>query len=113
MENTVTYPVGSGEITLTLDDAEELRRLLQFDYIEGCIENIIENNPDCFHFTSEHSRSKFARKVAEMHDDMVDMYGCYGECLDETVFHVARRVGVSTDGCEEDTADDFSDFWKE
>lgn len=111
MNDIRTYHVGNGEITLTAQDANELRKILQFEYIEGCIENVIENNPDCFHFTSEHPRSYFVEKVAGMHDDMVDMWGCYGENLDETVFHVARHVGVSDEEC--DDADDYSDFWKE
>ena len=116
--NTITYPVGNGEITLTIDEADELRKLLQFDYIEHCITNVIENNPDFFHFTSEHPRHKFARKVAEMYDDMVDMYGVYGEALDESVFHIGKHVGVVGDNYQEDfiaASDtfDMDDFWKE
>ena len=112
MEDIRTYAVGNGEITLSAQDAEELRRILQFEYIEGCIENIIENNPDYFLFTSEHSRSKFVHKVAERYDDLVDVCGCHGECLDEDVFYVACRVGcTSADDAIDD--DDFSGFWKE
>lgn len=112
MDDIRTYTVGSGEITLTAQDAEELRRILQFEYIEGCIENIIENNPDYFVFNSEHNRSRFVSKVAERYDDLVDVCGCHGECLDEDVFYVASRVGVVN---ADDAIDDaeFSGFWKE
>ena len=92
-----TYRIGNGEITLTAQDAEELRRILQFEYIEGCIESIIDSNRNYFHFTSEHNRSAFVRKVAERYDDLVDVVGCHGECLDEDVFYDAE----------------FSGFWKE
>lgn len=112
MDIIKTYPIGNGEITLTAQDADELRRILQFEYIEGCIENIIENNHDYFHFTSEHNRSRFVSKVAERYDDLVNVYGCHGECLDEDVFYVASRVGVTNaDNAIDD--DDFSGFWKE
>lgn len=114
MEDIRTYSVGNGEITLTAQDADELRKILQFEYIEGCIENIIENNPECFRFTAEHNRSKFVSKVALMHDDMVNMYGCYGECLDETVFHIAKCLGITDrhDG-EFITEYNVENFWKE
>ena len=112
MDNIRTYAVGNGEITLSAEDANELRRILQYEYIEGCIENVIENDPDYFHFTSEHSRSKFVSKVVERYDDLVDVYGCHGECLDEDVYYVAQRVGCTG---AEDAVDDteFSGFWKE
>lgn len=112
MDTIKTYPIGNGEITLTAQDAEELRRILQFEYIEGCIENVIENNPDYFHFTSEHNRSAFVRKVANRYDDLVDVVGCHGECLDEDIFYVASRVGVTNADDAIDDAD-FSEFWKE
>lgn len=111
--NTIrTYPVGNGEITLSAEDAEELRRILQFEYIEGCIGKIIEDNPDYFVFTSELNRPAFVRKVAERYGDLVDVYGCHGECLEEDVFYVASRVGVTN---ADDAIDDaeFSGFWKE
>ena len=114
MDSIRTYAVGNGEITLTAQDAEELRRILQFEYIEGCIENIIENNPDAFRFTSEHNRSRFVSRVAEMHDDLVDLYGSYGECLDETVFHVGTCAGVVTEGYRSGDGEyDTTEFWKE
>ena len=112
MEDTRTYHVGNGEITLTAEDANELRRILQFEYIEGCIENIIENDPDYFVFNSEHNRSRFVSKVAERYDDLVDVYGCHGECLDEDVYHVARCVGC-TDADEAEDSNEFRGFWKE
>lgn len=112
MDTIRTYPVGNGEITLTAQDAEELRRILQFEYIEGCIENIIENTPGYFRFTSEHNRSAFVHKVAERYEDLVDVIGCHGECLDEDVFYVACRVGV-TDADEAIDDAEFSGFWKE
>ena len=116
MENIKTYAIGSGEITLTETDAEELRRLLQFDYIESCVNRIIDNEPDAFRFTSDHNRPKFARKIADMHDDMVDMYGSYSECLEETVFHVAKYSGVLNHeySAPEDGFDiNPEEFWKE
>jgi len=114
MKDIRTYSIGSGEITLTAQDAEELRRTLQFEYIESCINSIIEQEPQFFCFTSEHNRPLFVRKVAEMHDDLVDMYGCYAECLDETVFHIARHVGVTNaDNAIDDIDGEFREFWKE
>ena len=112
MENIRTYTVGNGEITLTAQDAEELRRLLQFEFVERRINEVIDSDPSFFRFTSEHNRPAFVRKVADRYDDLVDIYGCHGECLDEDVTYVACRVGV-TDA--DDAIDDaeFSEFWKE
>ena len=73
MEDIRTYHVGSGEITLTAQDAEELRRILQFEYIEHCINEVIDADPKYFVFTSEHNRPAFIRKVADRYDDLVDI----------------------------------------
>ena len=112
MDNIRTYTVGNGEITLTAQDAEELRQLLQFEYIERCINAVIDSDPTFFHFTSEHNRPTFVRKVAERYDDLINVYGCHGECLDEDVTYVACRVGV-TDADDAVTDEYFSGFWKE
>lgn len=112
MEDIRTYAVGNGEITLTAQDAEELRRLLQFEYIEHCINELIDTDPTFFHFTSEHNRPAFVRKVAERYEDIVNMEGGYLECLDEDLTYVARRVGV-TDADEAIDDTEFSGFWKE
>lgn len=112
MEDIRTYSIGSGEITLTAQDAEELRRILQFEYIEHCIHEVIDADPKFFLFTSEHTRSRFVRKVADRYDDLVDVEGGHFECLDEDVYYVACRVGVTdADNAIDDTT--FSGFWKE
>ena len=112
MDSIKTYSVGSGEITLTAQDAEELRRLLQFEYIEHCVNEAIDADPSFFRFTSEHNRPAFVRKIAERYGDLVDVEGGYFECLDEDITYVASRVGVTNaDDAIDDT--EFSGFWKE
>lgn len=112
MDTIRTYTVGSGEITLTAQDAEELRRILQFEYIEHCINEVIDADPKYFVFTSEHNRPAFIRKVADRYDDLVDVEGGHFECLDEDVYYVACRVGVvNADDAIDDT--EFGGFWKE
>ena len=116
MEGIKTYAIGNGEITLTEQDAEELRRLLQFEYIESCVKEIISADPDSFHFTSEHNLPQFARRIADMHDDIVDMTGGYCECLEESVYHIGKHVGVVGDYAEDFIAAsdqfDMDAFWK-
>lgn len=112
MEDIRTYAVGNGEITLSAQDAEELRRLLQFEYIEHVVNEAIDSDPSFFHFTSEHNRSAFVHKFADRYEDIVDITGGHFECLDEDLTYVACRVGV-TDADDAVDDDAFSDFWKE
>lgn len=113
MDTIRTYPVGNGEITLTAQDAEELRRILQFEYIEQCVKKIVSAAPEAFHFSSERNLPLFARKIAEMHWDMVDIEGGYFECLDETVYHIGTCAGVVAEGYRSGDGEyDTTEFWK-
>lgn len=90
MDNMKTYAVGNGEITLTAQDAEELRKLLMFDYIEKLITDIVKEDPEYFHFTSEKNRPKFCRELADEYIDYVNVEDGYEETLYESVQNYYR-----------------------
>ena len=95
MENIKTYAVGNGEITLTKRDADELRHILQSEFVEYVVRIIIEDYEDSFHFTSEKSRSRFIQEIVERQDDLINVFGCYEEMVQEDIFNYAEEIGVS------------------
>ena len=95
MENIKTYAVGSGEITLTNRDADELRYMLQREFLEYVVRNIIEDNEGAFHFTSEKNRSRFANDVVDRFDDLVNIFGAFEEMVYDYIFEHAEEWGVS------------------
>ena len=88
------YPVGNRMIAMTEEEADNLRVLLQTEFIRKRINDIIEKNSDCFHFTSDASRPLFVARLADMHYDLIDIVDCYEENLEEAVFQFARDMGV-------------------
>lgn len=94
MDTIKTYAVGDRTITLTADEAENLRIILQKDYVESVVNEIISAAPDDFHFTSEMNRARFTHIIADAHDDYINLYGCYEEILDEAIYQMAREYGI-------------------
>lgn len=98
MDSTKTYAVGNGEITLSARDADELRKLLMFDYIESLITDIVKEDPDYFRFNSEKNSPRFCRELAEGYGDYVNVEDAYEETLRESVEHYYRHyMGVGDD----------------
>ena len=94
MDTIKTYAVGNGEITLTKQDAEELRIILQNEYIESVINEIIDATPEYFCFPSAKVRARFVNTLVSQHDDMRDILGGYEENMTESIFHLARHMGL-------------------
>lgn len=92
--DTITICVGNRTLLLSAQEADDIRRILQLEYVKKCINSVIDDYPECFHFTSEKNRSRFVSELANNYDDMIDIWGCYEENLVESVFHHARETGV-------------------
>ena len=90
MDSIKTYAVGNGEITLSAQDADELRKLLMFDYIENLITDIVKEDPDFFRFNSEKSRPRFCRELTDQYGDYVNVEDGYEETLRESVENYYR-----------------------
>lgn len=96
MEDIRTYAVGNGEITLTAQDAEELRFILQTDYLAKVIDELIEKDADCFSFRSPASRRHFVDELVRMNDDCVNYDSSYfTEMLSENIFDRAREHKIA------------------
>ena len=92
MDTIRTYAVGNGEITLTENDAEELRILLQTDYLRKVIDELVEQRIDCFAFHSPSSRAHFVDELVRMNDDCVNYDSSYyEEMLTENIFNRATQ----------------------
>ena len=94
MDTIRTYPVGNGEITLTAQDAEELRIMLQSDYIEHVINELIDAEPGVYEFMSTKHRSRFVRAMANRCSDLRDIEGCYEEILEDAMLEWAEELGI-------------------
>ena len=94
MENIKTYAVGNGEITLTAQDAEELRILLQSDYIEHVIDELIDAEPGVYRFYSDRARSAFVHNMVSRCSDLRDIEGCYEEILEDAMLEYADDLGI-------------------
>lgn len=91
--NTIrTYAVGNGEITLTEQDAEELRIILQTDHLAKVISELIQNNKDCFSFRSSASLRHFVDELVRMNDDCINYDSSYfKEMLEGNIFDRAKE----------------------
>lgn len=90
MKNTKTYPVGNGEITLTEQDAEELRILLQTDYLNRIVSELIKDNSSDLYFPSPSTLRHFTDEIVRMNDDLVNYDSSYvTETLTENIFNRA------------------------
>ena len=96
MEDIRTYAVGNGEITLTAQDAEELRVILQTDHLAKVIDELIEQRIDCFSFRSPASRRHFVDELVRMNDDCVNYDSSYyEEMLVENIFRRAEEYKIA------------------
>lgn len=87
MSDIRTYPVGNGEITLSVQDAEELRVLLQTDYLTKVISELIDDQGDALHFPSRSARRHFIDECVSLNRDLVDYDSSYyAEMLIENIF---------------------------
>lgn len=89
---TIDIALNERTITLTEEEADGLRQMLQVEFLKRCINSIIDDNIECFRFESEKNRTRFVDDIARQHDDLINMWGCYEENLIETVFHFAREL---------------------
>ena len=95
MDNIKTYAVGNGEITLNNRDADELRYILQHDFVEYVVRNIIDDNEEALRFTSEKNRSRFVNEIVEKYDDLINVFGAFEEMIYDTIFEHAEETGVN------------------
>jgi hypothetical protein len=94
MDNIRTYSVGNGEITLTAQDAEELRILLQSDYMEYVINELIDASPKAYKFYSDKARRAFVNNMVLRRSDMRDIEGCFEEMLEDSMLEYAEDLGI-------------------
>ena len=94
MDSIKTYAVGNGEITLTAQDAEELRIILQTEYLERFIRELIKENRECFKFTPASLRH-FVDEMVRINSDWVDYDSSYHtEIMEENIFDRAGELGL-------------------
>lgn len=94
MNSIKTYAVGNGEITLTKQDAEELRIILQTEYLEKFIRELIKENHECFKFTPASLRH-FVDEMVRINSDWVDYDSSYHtEIMEENIFDRAGELGM-------------------
>lgn len=95
MDNIKTYAIGNGEITLTSHDAEELRIMLQKDYLASVIDELIEQRIDCFKFSGKSARKHFVDELVNLNDDCVNYDSSYfEEMLEENIFNRAEDYRI-------------------
>ena len=94
MDNIKTYAVGNGEITLSAEDAEELRIMLQSEHLERFIRERIKEHHSCFSFTPSSLRH-FVDDMVRMNSDMIDYDSSYyAEVMDENLFNRAAELNL-------------------
>lgn len=95
MNDIKTYAIGNGEITLTEEDAEQLRIMLQTDYLAKVINEIVDKNIDDLAFPSKSSRRHFVDNMVRLHDDLVNYDSIYyEETIEENIFRRAEELGL-------------------
>lgn len=95
MDTIRTYPVGNGEITLTAQDAEELRVMLQTEYLAMVFNDIIDEYIDEFKFSSPISRRCFVDELVRINSDLVNYDStCYEETMRDNLFNTAEDRGL-------------------
>lgn len=91
MDNIKTYPIGNGEITLTKQDAEELRVMLQTEYLERTISELIDERAECFRFDRRSIRRHLIDELVRMNNDLINYDSpCIEENLEENIFRRAK-----------------------
>ena len=96
MDTIKTYAIGNGEITLTESDAEELRIILQTEHLCKIINEIIDENIDCFNFRNSSAREHFVDELVRLNDDCVNYDSSYyTEMLEENIFNRAEELKIA------------------
>ena len=80
-----TYAVGSGEITLTASDAEELRLILQREHVHSVMESVVHNNIDDLKLPGKRCERALA-------DWLTESFGEYITLDPETDIHVIETA---------------------
>lgn len=95
MADIRTYPIGNGEITLTAQDAEELRVMLQTEYLTKVINGIIDEHIDELKFPGPRSRRRFVDELVHLNSDLVNYDSIYyEENMQENMFDTAQDRGL-------------------
>lgn len=95
MDTIRTYAVGNGEITLTAQDAEELRIILQTEHLTKVINNIIDEHIDELKFPGPRSRRRFVEEVVHSERDLISYDSIYyEENMQENMFNIAEDRGL-------------------
>lgn len=95
MDNIRTYPVGNGEITLTEQDAEELRVMLQTEYLTKVINGIIDEHIDELQFHGPRSRRRLVDELVRINSDLINYDSIYyEETMQENMFDTAHDRGL-------------------
>ena len=92
MENIKTYPVGNGEIELTESDADELRILLQFDYLRKITQKIIVEHKNDFNHLTPTQYERLLDEMERINSDFVHYDSSYfAENILENALRIAER----------------------
>ena len=83
--NVKTFAVGSGEITLTASDAEELRIMLQRDHVHSVMEALVHDNLDDLKLPGKRCERALA-------DWLTEAFGEYITIDPETDIHVIETA---------------------
>lgn len=90
-----TYAIGNGEITLTEQDAEELRIILQTEYLAKFINDIIDKNIDDLKLSGPRSRRHFVDELVRINSDLINYDSIYfEETMQENIFDQATDFGL-------------------
>lgn len=95
MDNIKTYAVGNGEITLTAQDADELRIMLQTEFLRNVINELIDQRIDQFKFSGLRSRRHFVDEMVRKCDDLINYDSLYyEETMMETIYDNANELDL-------------------
>ena len=89
MDTIRTYAVGNGEITLTSADAEELRRILQTEFLRGIITEILNEHKEEFSTLSRPQFRHLLDKMLRINSDYINYDSTYFE---ENIIENALRI---------------------
>lgn len=101
-----TYAVGSGEITLSASDAEELRIMLQREHVRNFIEGIVEKNRQDLNLPGERSRRGLVDWLTDSFDEYITLnedYTHVTETIEDLLFSRAEGLGFIKEEKEEKT----------
>ena len=95
MDNIRTFAVGNGEITLTAQDAEELRIILQTEHLTKVVNELIDEREDQFSFPRRRSRRSFVDDIVRLHNDLINYDSLYyEETIMENIYNRAAELNL-------------------